>query len=216
LIQDPRTYYEVFGDTVVLLNTFKLVSVLLSAVIFFQVYVNLRAQQKEPLVIRVDELGKAEAISDLSLESEPDEIQVQAFVREFVERFTSYDSKSVEYDFAKALNLMHSHYQKRAREELLTTNLLGELKEGELYSRVNLQEIRIEKNVPGYIHVWVAGLRRVRSYLRSDFSKETFFNAYLTLAKVPRTVKEPYGLLVYDYREHIVKNMIPEEEIKHD
>lgn len=208
--EDMRAYYEVFGDTVVMLNTFKLVTFVLAGVIFFQVYVNLHAQRKPPVVIRVDEVGRARAIEDLKITSEPDEIQIQAFVREFIETYTSYDSKSIEYDFSKALNLMHSEYQKRAQRELLTSRLLAELKEQNLYSRLQIQEIRIEKNVPGWVHVWVAGVRRVQSYLDPHFTKETVFNAYVTLAKVPRRVQEPYGLLVYDYREHIVKEMNPE------
>lgn len=209
-LDDSRAYYEVFGDTVVMLNTFKVVTLVLAAVILFQVYVNLVAQKKPPVVIRVDEVGKARAIEDLKVASEPDEIQIQAFVREFIETYTAYDSKSIEYDFSKALNLMHSEYQKRAQQELLGSRLLAELKEQNLYSRVTLQEIRIEKQTPGWVHLWAAGVRKIQSYLDPGFTRETVFNAYVTLAKVPRTVREPYGLLVYDYREHIVKEMNPE------
>ena len=207
---DSRRYYEVFGDTVVMLNTFKLVTLLLSGIVFFQVYVNLKAQNKEPIVIRVDQVGRAEAVRDAPSEREPDEIQIQAFTKDFIETFTSYDSKSIEHDFAKALNMMHSDYQKRAREELLGSKLLSQLKEENLHSRVRIQEIRIEKNVPGWVKLWAAGIRRIESSLDPAFSKETLFNAYLTLAKVPRTVKEPYGLLVYDYREHLMKEISPQ------
>lgn len=208
--EDPRRYYEVFGDTIVLLNTFRIVTLLLAGVIFFQVYVNLKAHEKPPVVIRVDEVGRARAIEDLKVTNEPDEIQIEAFTREFIETYTAWDSKSIEYDFSKALNLMHSDYQKRAQRELLSSRLLQELKEQNLYSRVLIQEVRIEKNSPGWVHVWAAGVRKVQSYLDPNFSKETVFNAYLTLAKVPRTMREPYGLLVHDYREILVKEMNPE------
>lgn len=207
---EGRAYYEVFGDTVVMLNTFKIVALVLAGVIFFQVYVNLYAQRKPPVVIRVDQAGRARAIEELKSVNEPDEIQIQAFIREFIETYTSYDSKSIEYDFAKALNLMHSDYQKKAQQEQLSSNLLKELKEQNLYSRVNLQEIRIEKDSPGWVHAWAAGVRKVQSYLDPAFTRETVFNSYVTLAKVPRTIREPYGLLVYDYREHIVKEISPE------
>ncbi len=60
-------------------------------------------------------------------------------------------------------------------------------------------------------------MRKIQSYLDPAFTRETVFNAYVTLAKVPRTVREPYGLLVYDYREHIVKEMNPEGgNVNHD
>jgi len=219
--EDSRSYYEVFGDTVVMLNTFKVVTLVLVAIILFQVYVNLKAHDKPPVVIEVNEVGRARAIEDLRLRNEPDEIQMRAFTREFIEAYTAYDSKSVEHDFAKALNLMHSEYQARVRGELLEPDpktrepsLLSKLKDQNIYARIEIQDIKIEKNTPGWVKVWVAGIRRVHSYLARDFPpKETVFNAYVTLAKVPRTVREPYGLLVYDYQEHIVKDMTPKEAL---
>jgi len=60
------------------------------------------------------------------------------------------------------------------------------------------------------VSLWVSGVRRIYSYLDSGQKRETLFNAYVTLAKVPRTRREPYGLLVYDYREHLVKDLAPE------
>lgn len=212
---DRRTYYEVFGDTVVMLRTFKLLVLFLAAIIFFQVYVNLVAHRKPPLVIAVDAAGHAEASEAKRLPGEPDPIQIESFVREFLEVFTAYDSKSVEYDFSKALNYMHSDFQKRATHEMLDSAqgglpLLKQLKEQNLFSRIQVQEIRIEKNVPGWVHLGVSGVRRIYSYLDSAQKRETLFNAYVTLAKVPRTRREPYGLLVYDYREHLVKDLAPE------
>ncbi len=213
--EDSRAYYEVFGDTVVMLKTFKALVLVLAGIILFQVYVNLAAQKKPPLVIKVDETGRAQALDAQRIPSEPDEIQIHTFIREFLETFTAYDSKSVEYDFSKALNFMHSDFQKRASHEMLDAirggpPLLQQLKDQNLFSRIEIQEIRIEKNSPGWVSVWAAGVRRVSSYLDSGSRKETLFNAYITLAKVPRTLREPYGLLVYDYREHLVKDLTPE------
>ncbi|GEM_PF-807378 len=212
---DPRAYYEVFGDTVVMLRTFKVLVLLLAAIIFFQVYVNLTAQRKPPLVIAVDTSGHTEALEAKRLPGEPDGIQIESFIREFLVAFTAYDSKSVEYDFSKALNYMHSDFQKRSSHEMLDSAqgelpLLQQLKEQNFFSRVEVQEVRIEKNVPGWVHLWVSGVRRIYSYLDSAQKRETIFNAYVTLAKVPRTRREPYGLLVYDYREHLVKDLTPE------
>ena len=42
--RDPRSYYEVFGDTVTLLNTFKIVAIILTLIIFFQAFLVLKAQ----------------------------------------------------------------------------------------------------------------------------------------------------------------------------
>ncbi len=198
---DPRSYVEVFGDTVVLLRTFKVLSLALLLVILFQDFVILKAQKKPPIVISVSEAGRATVLEGLALKTEPDEIQIEAFVREFIGTYTSYDSKSIPYDFAKSLNLMHSEYQKRARRD---EKLLLALKDQNIYTRVDVGEVRVEKNVPGWVTVWAAGTRKVHSYLTPELVKETMFHAYLTLAKVPRTVREPYGLLVYDYREPVV------------
>ncbi len=223
--RDPRSYYEVFGDTVTLLNTFKIVAIILTLIIFFQAFLVLKAQEKPPLVIPVDSLGRARAIENYETSDERDEIQIQAFVKEFMEAYTSWDSKFVELNFAKALNYMHSEFQKRAQQELMQTDandpehgsLLEKLRSQKIYSKLEIQEIRVEKDSPQWVKVWVAGIRRVYSYLDSSYPPaETIFNAYITLAKVPRTKTEPYGLLVYDYREHLVKDITSREEKTHE
>lgn len=219
--RDSRSYYEVFGDTATLLNTFKVVAVILAIIILFQAFLILKAQEKPPIVIPVDSLGRASAIENYETSDKRDEIQIQAFVKEFMEAYTAWDSKFVELNFAKALNYMHSEFQKRAQAELMQSdpndpdhgNLLEKLRAQKIYSKLEIQEIRVEKDSPQWVKVWVAGIRRVYSYLDSGFPPaETIFNAYITLAKVPRTKTEPYGLLVYDYREHLVKDITSREE----
>jgi len=219
--RDSRSYYEVFGDTVTLLNTFKVVVIILMLIIFFQAFLVLKAQQKQPIVIPIDSLGRAQAVENYEVTDKRDEIQVQMFVKEFMEAYTAWDSKFVEYNFTKALNYMHSEYQKRAQQEMMQTdpddsdhrNLLKKLEAQKIYSKIEIQEIRIEKDSPAWVKIWVAGIRRVFSYLDDSYApKETIFNSYITLAKVPRTKTEPYGLLVYDYREHLVKDITSREE----
>jgi len=219
--RDPRSYHEVFGDTVTLLNTFKVVAVILALIILFQAFLILKAQEKAPIVIPVDSLGRARAIENYETTDKRDEIQIQAFVKEFMEAYTAWDSKFVELNFAKALNYMHSEFQRRAQAELMQSDpndaehgsLLEKLRAQKIYSKLEIQEIRIEKDSPQWVKVWVAGIRRVYSYLDSSYPPaETIFNAYITLAKVPRTRQEPYGLLVYDYREHLVKDITSRED----
>lgn len=220
--RDSRNYYEVFGDTVTLLNTFKVVVIILMGIIFFQAFLVLKAQQKPPLVIPVDTLGHARAVEDYEVTDKRDEIQIQMFVKEFMEAYTAWDSKFVKSNFAKALNYMHSEFQKRAQQEMIQKDptdpdrrsLIERLESQKIYSQIEIQEIRVEKDSPGWVKLWVAGIRRVFSYLDSSHPpNETIFNAYITLAKVPRTKTEPYGLLVYDYREHLVKDISSKEEI---
>lgn len=214
--RDSRSYYEVFGDTVTLLNTFKIVTVMLALIILFQAFLILKAHEKPPIVIPVDSLGRARAVEDYETSDKRDEIQIQAFVREFVEAYTAWDSKFAEKNFAKALNFMHSEFQRRSQQELMRAdpqdpefgNLLEKLKAQKIYSKLEIQDIRIEKDSPAWVKVWAAGIRRVFSYLDGGYPPaETIFNAYITIAKVPRTKTEPYGLLVYDYREHLVKDI---------
>lgn len=223
--RDRRSYYEVFGDTVTLLNTFKIVALVLLLIILFQAFLILKVQEKPPLVIPVDSLGRARAIENYETSDKRDEIQVQAFVREFMEAYTAWDSKFVELNFAKALNYMHSEFQKRAQFEMMQPDrddvdhgsLLEKLRSQKIYSKLEIQEIRIEKDSREWVKIWVAGIRRVFSYLDSSYPPtETIFNAYITLAKVPRTKTEPYGLLVYDYREHLVKDITSREEKKYE
>ena len=225
LQRDSRSYYEVFGDTVTLLNTFKVVVTFLMAIILFQAFLIMKGQQKQPIVIPVDSLGHARAVEDYETSNKRDEIQIQMFVKEFMETYTAWDSKFVEYNFAKALNYMHSEFQKRAQQEMMQASpddpdhrsLIKRLEEQKIYSKIEIQEVRVEKDSPAWVKLWVAGIRRVFSYLDSSHPpQETIFNAYITLAKVPRTKSEPYGLLVYDYREHLVKDISSREETNNE
>jgi len=204
--QKNRKYFEVFGDTLNQLNVFKTITFFLLAVVIFQTIIIKSVLKKPPLVIRVDQLGNAEAIKDVKslLKITPPEIFnfTQYFLHYFIENnFYTYDE-----DFTKAFLMMTQQCQQRANDYLSVNRITEGIKSNQTKTKLNITDIRIVKDSPEYINLKVKGTREVRSYQNSDFYKEIVFEDELSLKKVDRTDKTPWGLLVDAWNETLFKN----------
>ena len=204
--QNGRKYFEVFGDTLNQLNIFKTITLFLLAVVIFQTIIIKTAQKKPPLVIRVDQLGNAEAFKDVkSLQKiTPPEIFnfTQYFLHYFIENnFYTYDD-----DFTKAFLMMTQNCRQRMNDYLNVNKITDGIKDNQLKTKLNITDIRIVKDSPEYINIKVRGTREVKSYQNADFYKEIVFEDELSLKKVERTEKTPWGLMVDAWNESLYKN----------
>ena len=71
-----RRYYEVFGDIEAQTEFLKLVSLVLLGLLFLALFGAFVLAKRPPVVIRVDEVGKAEAITDLASHNAPSEPEI--------------------------------------------------------------------------------------------------------------------------------------------
>jgi len=204
--QNGRKYFEVFGDTLNQLNLFKTIAFFLLAVVIFQTIIIKTTLKKPPLVIRVDQLGNAEAFKDVkSLQKiTPPEIFnfTQYFLHYFIENnFYTYDD-----DFTKAFLMMTQNCRQRMNDYLNVNKITDGIKDNQLKTKLNITDIRIVKDSPEYINIKVRGTREVKSYQNADFYKEIVFEDELSLKKVERTEKTPWGLMVDAWNESLYKN----------
>jgi type IV secretory pathway component VirB8 len=102
-----RLYLESCGDPMVTNTYLKIALVLLSIVCVALALIDLRTirtfQNFRPLVIRIDDLGRAEAINYHNLEYKPQDAEAKYFLSEFCALYYRRNRYTIQDDFSKSL-----------------------------------------------------------------------------------------------------------------
>jgi type IV secretory pathway TrbF-like protein len=105
-----RLYLEQYGDPMVTNTYLKIALALLSLVCMALALVDLRTirtfENFRPLVIRIDDLGRAEAINYHNLEYQPQDAEAKYFLSEFCALYYRRNRYTIQDDFAKALHFL--------------------------------------------------------------------------------------------------------------
>ena len=102
-----RLYLEQYGDPMVTNTYLKIALVLISLVAVGLGLIDLRTirtfQNFRPLVIRIDDLGRAEAINYHNFEYKPQDAEAKYFLSQFSTLFYRKNRYTIQDDFSKAL-----------------------------------------------------------------------------------------------------------------
>jgi type IV secretion system protein VirB5 len=102
-----RLYLESYGDPMVTNTYLKIALVLVSLVALGLALVDLKTirtfQNFRPLVIRIDDLGRAEAINYHNLEYKPQDAEAKYFLSEFCTLYYRRNRYTIQNDFSKSL-----------------------------------------------------------------------------------------------------------------
>jgi type IV secretory pathway TrbF-like protein len=102
-----RLYLEQYGDPMVTNTYLKIALVLLSLVALGLALVDLRTirtfENFRPLVIRIDDLGRAEAINYHNLEYKPQDAEAKYFLSQFCALYYRRNRYTIQDDFSKSL-----------------------------------------------------------------------------------------------------------------
>ncbi len=102
-----QLYLEKYGDAIVTNNYLKIAVALLCLAALGLVALNLRTihtfQHFRPLVIRIDQLGRAEAVEYKSLEYHPGDREAKYFLSEFCRLYYRRNRYTIQDDLTKAL-----------------------------------------------------------------------------------------------------------------
>jgi len=106
--QDAKLLYlEQYGDPMVTNTYLKIALVLLAVVCVALALIDLRTirtfQNFRPLVIRIDDVGRAEAINYHNLEYKPQDAEAKYFLSEFCALYYRRNRYTMQNDFSKAL-----------------------------------------------------------------------------------------------------------------
>src|SRR5690348_2534040 len=102
-----RLYLEQYGDPMVTNTYLKIALALLSVVCVALALIDLRTirtfQNFRPLVIRIDDLGRAEAINYHNLEYKPQDAESKYFLSQFCNLYYRRNRYTIQDDFSKSL-----------------------------------------------------------------------------------------------------------------
>lgn len=108
IFQDAkRLYLEQYGDPMVTNTYLKIALALVSLVAAGLVFLNIKTirtfQDFRPLVIRIDDLGRAEAINYHNLEYKPQDAESKYFLTQFCSLYYRRNRYTIQDDFSRAL-----------------------------------------------------------------------------------------------------------------
>jgi len=102
-----RLYLESYGDPMVTNTYLKIALVLVALIAVALALVDLRTIHTfanfRPLVIRIDDLGRAEAINYHNFEYKPQDAEAKYFLSEFTKLYYRRNRYTIQNDFAKSL-----------------------------------------------------------------------------------------------------------------
>ncbi len=202
-----RRYYEIFGDLEAQVEFLKLMSLVLLALLFLSLFGAFMLAKRSPVVIRVNDVGKAEAIRDLDTHNAPTEPEILYFAKTFVKRYGEYNAYTISRDMAEAWNLMTSRYQAAAKRSLIESGILAKIEDAKLHSRIEFKEEKIDRETPEHVRVSLVWVRTFMSYRDTAYRESALLKSELVLRKFPRTMEIPSGLLVEDYHEILLNKL---------
>jgi len=102
-----RLYLESYGDPMVTNTYLKIALVLVSLITVALALIDLRTirtfRNFRPLVIRIDDLGRAEAINYHNFEYKPQDAETKYFLSQFTKLYYRRNRYTIQDDFAKSL-----------------------------------------------------------------------------------------------------------------
>src|SRR5271170_1693588 len=124
-----RLYLEQYGDPMVTNTYLKIALALLSVVCVALALIDLRTirtfQNFRPLVIRIDDLGRAEAINYHNLEYQPQDAEAKYFLSEFCNLYYRRNRYTIHDDFAKALYFLDGRIANDVMEAYKKTDTIN-------------------------------------------------------------------------------------------
>src|SRR5438477_4763661 len=107
-----QLYAEQFGDAIVTNTYLKIALLALALVAAGLIYTNLKTvrmvQNFKPLVIRINDIGRAEAVNYDTFRFKPQDAEVKYFLSEFCHRYYSRNHYTIRDNFKKSLLFMEA------------------------------------------------------------------------------------------------------------
>jgi type IV secretion system protein VirB5 len=197
--KDAQTrYVEQFGDVIVTSNHLKMIVLAQSLAIIALVWLNIRTYQAfryvKPLVIRINDVGRAEAVPYDSFEYHPQESEIKYFLIDFVQRHYSRARATLKENYARSLYFLDGRLADALIEANKKTNAI------ETFLTGADEEIEVQVH-----NVSIEDLRNPPYNATVDFEK-----IYHSAATHDVIRREKYvGHFVFITKENVPNAMIP-------
>lgn len=205
--QPPHTlrYYEVWGESLRIMAIYRTAAIALLGTVLVLAVLLARAMDRPPVVVRVDTVGRAEAVAETRRDDGISIPEIHNFATVFTEWYHGFDFYSYVESYRRAFRMMTPELQQRQQAHLNSSGELAAIAESHLKSTPVISRIEIVKDTREAVLVKVKGYRTVTSYLDDRYRREIVYEADLVLRKVKRTLKAPWGMLLDHYRETVFK-----------
>lgn len=207
-----QLYLEKYGDAIVTNTYLKIAVALLALIGVGLVVLNVKTintfHNWRPLVIRVDELGRAQAVDYRSLEYRPGDAEAKYFLSEFCRLYYRRNRYTINNDFTKAMyfldgklanDLMQQSKQSGTINKFLTDPSAAE-------TDVDVQKVTLDPMTKPPYHAEVDFYRVEYNPADHSVLKKTLYTAsflYLFRKHVPNDLipVNPLGLTITYFRE---------------
>lgn len=144
-----RLYVEQFGSVLVSNSYLRIAVICLSVVIAALVLLNIRTfralNSLKPLIIRIDDVGRAEAITYDSFQYQPREAEIRYFLMDFVQHYYSRVRATVRDNYARSLYFLDGRLADAAIEEDKKTKMIESFLAGQGDEiEINVRNVSIE------------------------------------------------------------------------
>lgn len=147
-----RQFVELYGSAIVTGNYLKIAVLCLAAACLGLLVLNLKTYQTfsrfKPLVIRINDIGRAEAVNYDSLEYQPRDAEIRYFLMDFVTKHYSRRRATARENFARSLyfldgRLADATIEANKKNKTIETFLAGQGQEIEVTVRnVSIEDMR--------------------------------------------------------------------------
>lgn len=175
----------------------------------------LAAARKPPLVIRVNDVGHAVAVTDIATNNEVQDVEAYAFTKEFLRSIVEVNSLTIAKDLAHAFNRMTRPYQEAHKRKLMQSNYVAQIRHANVQRSLDLKRLMITAKTSDGFELDVRGLLNTKPLDNMGAPPtRSGMLGQLYLVRVPRTELTPYGVLVsnFQWREVPLEEIVGDEE----
>jgi len=176
-----------------------------------------RVATREPVVIRVDEVGNAAAIADLRSNNAVQDVEVMAFSKDFLRSIIEINSYTIHKDLARALNMMTRQFQNAHTKKIRSGDYVRKIRKAGIQRSFEMSHLAITGRVEKGYELDVRGTLSTKPLSGNSAPPDrSGLLGRLYLLKVPRTELTPHGLLVsnFHWREIPLEEIVSADEVK--
>jgi len=206
-----QLYFEKYGDAIVTNTYLKIALALISLIALGLLALNVRTLENfrnwRPLVIRVDELGRAQAVDYRSLEYHPGDAEAKYFLAEFCRFYYRRNRFTINDDFAHALYFLDGKSANDVMQQYTQADTIKKFltDPGAPQTDVDVQQVTLEPMDKAPYRARVDFYRVEYETADHSVSKKTLYTAsflYLFRDSVPNALipVNPLGLEITYFR----------------
>ena len=193
-----RQYVELYGSVAVMNTYLKVAVFCLSLVVLGLIVAQLKTihlfRDFRPLVIRINELGRPEAVSYGSLTYQPQDAEIKYFLIRFVEQHFGRIRATVQQDYARSLFFLDGR---------LADNVIDENKKNKL-----IETFLVDQSPEIEVRVKSVSIEDLRSApYRATVEFEKVFRSASTRSEQKR--ERHTANVVFSFRDHVPNELIP-------